>query len=62
MIHDIFAQEDLEEALAMVEKQQREWKNITGLDQNKFQARNLMAGRMEFTQAQFNALLWAWGQ
>ena len=58
----MFSQEDLQEALAKIEKQRENWEKLTGQTQTKFQARNLIALREEFTQAQFNALLWQWGK
>lgn len=62
MLNKMFTQKDLDDALVMIEKCQKQREEINGEKLSKFNARNFLAFRNEFTQAQFEALLWEWGQ
>lgn len=62
MFDQVFAQEDLEEALAMVETTKKEREEINGEKLNNLQARGFLLWTNQLSKAQFNALLWAWGK
>lgn len=62
MLHCHFSQEDLQEALAKVEKVQKERFELNGEKLHRLQARAFLSRRDELSRPQFHALLWDWNE
>lgn len=62
MFDQAFAQEDLEEALVMVEAVKKEREEINGEKLNDLRARGFLLWTNQLSKAQFWALMWAWGK
>jgi hypothetical protein len=62
MLHCHFSQEDLQEALSLVEACQKQRFEIDGHRLHRLQARAFLGFRGELSRPQFHALLWAWGE
>lgn len=58
----MFTEEDLKQALSLIEKCQKDREEINGQKLTKFQARNFLVYTNQLTKAQFESLLFTWGE